>query len=64
MLKKWEISWQRQFKNKWLANLLANKQVVSPLLDYLMATNIGNSRKKRKMEKKWIKEKIKKVKNH
>ena len=27
-------------ENRWLANLLANEQAVSPLLNYLMTTNI------------------------
>ena len=35
------IIWQRRPENRWLANLLANEQAVSPLLNYLMATNIG-----------------------
>lgn len=39
-LGKRRIGWQCQPENKWLANLLAIKQAVSPLLNYLMAINI------------------------
>lgn len=35
------IGWQRRPESRWLANLLANEQAVSPLLNYLMATDIG-----------------------
>ena len=41
-LKKREIEWQCQPESRLLANLLANKQAVSPLLNYLMSTDIGD----------------------
>ncbi len=35
------IGWQRRPESRWLANLVASEQAVSPLLNYLMATDIG-----------------------
>ena len=35
------IGWQRRPEKKWLVNLLANEQVVGPLLKYLMTTEVG-----------------------
>lgn len=32
----------------WLANLLANKQLVSPLLNYLISTDIEDKERERK----------------
>ena len=40
-LKERGIEWQRRPESRWLANLLANEQAVSPLLNYLMSTDIG-----------------------
>ncbi len=41
------IGWQRRRESRWLANLLANEQAVRPLLNYLMATDIGGREGKR-----------------
>lgn len=40
-LKERGIGWQRRPESRWLANLLANEQAVSPLLNYLMVMDIG-----------------------
>ena len=35
------IGWQRRTKKRWLANLVANEQAVTPLLKYLMTMEVG-----------------------
>lgn len=41
-LKRLGIRWQRRTGKRWLANLLANEQVVTPLLKHLMTTEVGS----------------------
>lgn len=41
------IGWQRRSESRWLAYLLAYEQAVSPLLNYLMATDIGGREEER-----------------
>ena len=52
-LKRLGIGWQRRTEKRWLANLLANEQAVTPLLKYLMTTELGSRGGEADREAKW-----------
>ncbi len=47
------IRWQHRTEKRWLANLLANKQAVAPLLKYLMTTEVGSRDGETDRETEW-----------
>ena len=47
------IGWQRPTEKRWLANLLANEQAVTPLLKYLMTTEVGTRGGEADREAEW-----------
>ena len=47
------ISWQRRTEKRWLASLLANEQAVTPLLKYLMTTEVGSRGGETEKEAEW-----------
>ncbi len=47
------IRWQRRTEKRWLANLLANEQAVTPLLKYLMTTEVGSRGGETEKEAEW-----------
>ena len=52
-LEKKGIKWQAQVERRWLANLLANKKAVAPVLRFLKATHVGGKKGAREREKEW-----------
>lgn len=46
-----DIKWQKKPKIKWLVNLLAKKQALEPLLDFLKITEVGSRKKIAEKEK-------------
>ena len=52
-LKRLGIGWQCRTEKRWLANLLANEQAVTPLLKYLMTTEVGSRGGEADREAEW-----------
>lgn len=47
------IRWQCRTENRWLAKLLANEQAITPLLKYLMTTEVGGRGGEMEKEAEW-----------
>ena len=47
------VIWQVQAKERWLADLLANKKAAAPLLKFLVETEIGVREGVRERETEW-----------
>ncbi len=52
-LKKVGIQWQRRPEKKWLAELLADRYAVGPVLEFLKDTEVGNREGGREKETEW-----------
>ena len=52
-LKKAGVKWQRRSEKRWLAQLLADKHAVGPLLEFLNNTEVGNRGGAAEREAEW-----------
>jgi len=52
-LEKEGVTWQAQAERRWLAGLLANERAVTPLLEFLKATEVGAKEGAREKELEW-----------
>ena len=52
-LKEVGIQWQRRPEKKWLAELLADRHAVGPVLEFLKCTEVGNREGGKEREAEW-----------